>query len=285
MCLISFLLLQIDEAEDQRQEGEANAESGWWGQEGTDDGASEWWGEEGEDNGGWWDGRQPKRKRSKAAWERRKEHRKARAWLNERAERSPEKLELRAARQQQQLQQKAAARERKQARMTKLSSSAGCPIESGTCTQPSETATATLTGDATPLATSELGPFFCVGAGSDTDESVPALAGDLASALPAQSVPVGMRAPPPTHTPPFTLAEVHCDAHVDMVFKNSIAFPPGTGSFVDSFCSKSEDNYVRKVPRNTCVHAMNPEGQEIYAMEGEGAQTCGLDGPRNTGLC
>ena len=90
--------------------------------------------------------------------------------------------------------------------------------------------------------------------------------------------------PPPCNPTPAApvhetvqLATVHGDEHVELVWKNCIAFPPGCESFVDAFDPKSVGNHIFKVPQGKCIHAVNPRGNEIYAVEGKGAQTRGLD--------
>ena len=199
----------------------------------------------------------PKRIRSWDAHLRRKEKRSTRANTRAREDCSPEKQARRQARQALQLQQKEAARSR---HADVAAANAAAP--EGHAQQGS----------------ASLGPMFSAAAAEAMFEAVQ---------CDSDSESDGREPPPPpppckaTPAPPVhktvQLQTVHCDDHIELVWKNCIAFPPGCQSFVDAFDTKSSTNHILKVPKGKCFHAVNSRNEEIYAVEGEGAQTWGLD--------
>ena len=97
-----------------------------------------------------------------------------------------------------------------------------------------------------------------------------------ASSATMSSCDVGDLLPSDMHTY-LHLKAVHMDSHVDLVFKDEIAFPEGCGSFVDSFTSDSRANHVKEAPRGKVLHAVNGTWEEIYAIERAGAQAAGYN--------
>ena len=72
-----------------------------------------------------------------------------------------------------------------------------------------------------------------------------------------------------------TLQQLHNDEHVQLVFKDEVAFPPGCSSFVDTFKASSLQRV--EAPRGKVLHALRQDGSEIYAIEGRGAQSAEFD--------
>ena len=199
-----------------------------------------------------------KRKRSRTGYLKDKERRAVNRRLKKRAECSPEKKEKAAERSRLQATLKEAAR----------ASTATGTSTAAAATSTAATATATSTA-ASSAALQGLGVFFSAQQEPPESDSEASACEELPTPSCTPDVPV-------THNE-LHLKEVWTDAHVDLVFKNCIAFPEGDESFVDSFSAENRKHHVSEVAENDCLHAINPQGDEIYACEGRGSCAEGID--------
>ncbi len=198
----------------------------------------------------------PKNPRSKEAHLKRKEKRAMRRWQNQRDQCSPEKQDERVKRQRLQLQQKQAARAREQPAAVAKEQPATVAKEQPAAVAKEQPAAAAL---------QDIGEFFMpqhYDEGSSSDDE-----GDhIEGLLPHQT---------------FNLQVVHNEDHMNLVWKNEVAMPPGCGTFLDAFDPKSASHHVEKAPTNTVTIATRTTEagklKEIYACEGEGGQAAGLD--------
>ena len=199
-----------------------------------------------------------KRKRSRTGYLKDKERRAVNRRLKKRAECSPEKKE------------KAAERSRLQATLKEAARASSAIVTSTAAAATSTAATATTTSTAASSAALQgLGVFFSAQQEPPESDSEESACEELPTPSCTPDVPV-------THNE-LHLKEVWTDAHVDLVFENCIAFPEGDESFVDSFSAENRKHHVSEVAENDCLHAINPQGDEIYACEGRGSCAEGID--------